>query len=227
MDEVSHAINSLKENKDPGPMGISVAFIKYNATHLIPILTHYLSNIMEYGIIPQDWKHSFIVPIPKKGNIHDVNNYRGIALQSVIPNFFDKLLTKKLRTHIAGLIPSNQHGFMESKSTTTNLLEFTQFIKEENSIGNQVDVIYFDLSKAFDRVNHKLLATKLARYSIPYSIYFTATNFIVGPLAHSFETHSSVPQGSHIGPLLFNIMTADMTECTINTNCHQLMFGVC
>lgn len=161
-------------------MGISTSFIQHNLHKLLPIIAQYLSNVMEFGIIPYEWKHSFIVPIPKKGEKHDISNYRGIALQSVIPKIFEKLLTSKLRKHLNQLIPKHQHGFVEGKSTTTNLIETTQFIQEQIHKGNQVDVIYFDFSKAFDRVNHTLLARKLAACSMPFAAYFTTMNFIIG-----------------------------------------------
>lgn len=61
-EDVLYAINSLKVNKDPGPMGISTAFIQHNLNKLLPIIAQYLSNVLEYGIIPNEWKHSYIVP---------------------------------------------------------------------------------------------------------------------------------------------------------------------
>lgn len=87
----------------------------------------------------RSWTRSscFIVPIPKKGAKAEVSNYRGIALQSMLPKNFDKLLTFKLQTHMHKLIPATQHGFMRSKGTQTNLLEKTQFIAE-NASGNQI-----------------------------------------------------------------------------------------
>lgn len=118
----------------------------------------------------------------------------------------------KLHTHLKTFIPANQQGFTKSKSTTTNLLEKSQFITESTSKGNQVDVIYFDLSKAFDVINRQILAQKLARLSMPFTLFYATMNFVIGrsnqlkvdgkPMEHTFDIHSSVPQGSHCGPLL-------------------------
>lgn len=216
-------------------MGITATFIKFNSTKLIPIIHQYYSRILEHGIIPQNWKLNFIVPIPKKGSKLDVSNYRGIALQSVLPKIFDKLLTLKLQNHMTSVIPQSQHGFTAKKGTQTNLLEITQFISENSSKGNQIDVIYFDFSKAFDVIDHSILASKLAKFSMPFSLFWTTMNFVIGrkyqmkidgiPTNHQFEIFSSVPQGSHVGPFLFNIMTSDILECTIDSNNQQLLYA--
>lgn len=98
---------------------------------------------------------------PKKGNLLDVQNYRGICQQSVIPKLFDRLLTQKLFAHVRDEIPKSQHGFIDKRSTCTNLCEMTQFIREQFKQGYQVDVVYMDFSKAFDRIDHGILARKL------------------------------------------------------------------
>lgn len=81
--EVTEAIMALKPNKHPGPIGISAHFIQFNVQNLSPLICDYLTKIMQFGVIPDDWKESYLVPIPKKGNNTLASNYRGIGLQSV------------------------------------------------------------------------------------------------------------------------------------------------
>lgn len=150
----------LDPKKDPGPMQITVAFIKHNVEKLLPIIHNIMNRTLEHGIIPAEWKKSFIIPIPKKGSKTDVKNYRGIAIQSVFPKIFDKLITSKIYHHLHSVIPFQQHGFMKNRSTTSNLLEITQFIHQNIARKNQVDVIYFDFSKAFDVLDHFKSAIK-------------------------------------------------------------------
>lgn len=80
--------------------------------------------MMEIGILPHRWKTSYITPIPKKGSLTEVENYRGIAMQSVIPKNFDTILTSKIYDHIHEIIPKTQHGFVKRRSTASNLLQF-------------------------------------------------------------------------------------------------------
>lgn len=233
--EVTDAINSLDENKDSGPMQIQAKFLKFNNATIAPILTNIFNSILETGFIPHEWKHSFITPIPKKGSSINISNYRGIAMQSCIPKLFDKLITTKIYEHVKNILPNEQHGFRPNRSTTSNLMEMTNYLHCHFNNNNQVDVIYFDYSKAFDMVDHSILATKLAKTSTPFLLYLTIMNFVINRtyqlkcngIAHDykFKIESSVPQDSHCGPLLFIIMTADIIKCIENTNVKMLLYA--
>lgn len=177
LSEVTDAIIALKPNKGHGPMGISVNFIQFNVQKLSPLICDYLTKIIQFGVIPDDWKESYLVPIPKKSNNTLASNYRGIALQSVLPKLFDRLLTRKLQSHLDQIIPPTQHGFCPNPSTITNLLHLTDFIHTEFSKGNQIDVIYFDFTKAFDTIDHCLLGRKLVERSRPFFLYLVIMFF--------------------------------------------------
>lgn len=151
-------------------MEISASFVVENAIVIAPLLTNYFNAIIKSGCLPSRWNDAYLVPIPKKGNIADVGNYRGISIQSTIPKILDKLMTEKLLPHIHPILPEQQHGFIAKKGTTTNLLEASQFIKQNIQDGESVDAIYVDLSKAFDRLNHEILARKLAGLGVPYGL---------------------------------------------------------
>lgn len=120
LEEVHASIIHLDEKKDSGPMKICVTYIKYNAAILTPILANIFNTILHTGIVPADWKNPYITPIPKKGNVNNIENYRGIAMQSVIPKLLDMLLTKRLYQHLEFAIPEVQHGFVKGKSTISN-----------------------------------------------------------------------------------------------------------
>lgn len=156
---VAKMIGELKVNKDPGPMSIPAAFLQHNVEILSPIIQNAINTITLTGNIPEDWMKSYIAPIPKKGSTIDVENYRGIAMQSCLPKILDKFITKLLYEHLGETISPNQHGFRKGKSTTTNLIELTQLL-HENAKKLQIDVIYL---KAFDQIRHDLLAAKLSK----------------------------------------------------------------
>lgn len=221
--------------KDAGPMGVSAQMIQNNIDVTAPLITKIFNSILKTGQVPTSWKTSFIVPIPKKGRHADIENYRGIALQSVIPKAFDKLLTDKLSLHTATLIPDEQHGFRQRRGTTTNLFEKTLFIHEHISAGTQVDIVYFDLSKAFDTINHRIIAKRLASVSTAITLFKTIMNFVIGrsyilkadgkQTNFKFSTESAVPQRSHLGPALFNLATSPLTTCTDGTNTKMLSYA--
>lgn len=199
-------------------MQISASFLKFNKDIAAPIIANAINTIISTGVFPEDWKSSYITPIRKKGSPMDIKNYRGIAMQSCIPKILDKHITELLYEFLGSTISNNQHGFRKGRSTTTNLLEITQFIHENAK--SQVDVIYFVFSRAFDQIRHDLLAAKLSSLSMPFTFYRLIMNFVTGRkyflkidgiVSQIFiEPKSSVPQGSHSGPVLYIIFTNNM-----------------
>lgn len=235
LEEVRKSINELSTKKDCGPMGISTEFIKYNADRLTPIFKNIFDGIMSSGRVPEIWKQSYLIPIPKKGNSTEISNYRGISIQSTIPKIFDKLLTRKILHHITPIIPPSQHGFTRARSTTTNLMCAAEFIQSHIYAGKQVDAIYFDLSKAFDRVDHHIMAMKLAKLGMPYVLVRVIMMFITNRTSivrierttqkYTFKTTSAVPQGSCCGPILFMVYCLDIPLCVRDSKVMLLSFA--
>lgn len=156
-------------------------------------------------------------------------------MQSVIPKILDRLITDKLYHHLDCLLPSQQHGFRAKRSTTTNLLEKTQYIFQHFKAATCIDVIYFDYTKAFDQVDHGILAKKLLSLSTPAPLFRVIMSFITNRTYQLkadgqakdelFATMSSVPQGSHCGPVLFLILCSDIATCVRNTNVKLSMYA--
>lgn len=126
------------------------------------------------------------------------------------------------------LIPDQQHGFRSHRSTVTNLLAVTQFYHYQINNKNQVDCITFDLSKAFDVINHFKLAIELASYSTPFTLYKVFMNYVINriyqllldgqPTDCFINSNKGVPQGSHSGPLAFLIYVIKVFNITNGTN---------
>ena len=107
------------------------------------------------------WKDSYIIPLFKSGTKSDVTNYRSITKLSAIPKMFGKLNADYFVHHTPSLLSPHQHGFQKGCSTTTNVLQLTCMINAAFSQRKQTDAIFTDFSKTFDKVNLKLLLTKL------------------------------------------------------------------
>ena len=112
------------------------------------------------------WKKSYVTPIHKSGNKRDVRNYRPISKLSLFSKIMEKIVVEQLTPAIKRFIIPNQHGFFSGRSVESNLLQFTDFILLSMEGGGQVDAIYTDFSKGFDKIDHNILIHKLERYVI-------------------------------------------------------------
>ena len=210
----------LDINKSMDPDNISAHVLKKCA---IPIAfpLHLLFNLsFKTGSLPADWKIAHIVPIHKKGDKGDIENYRPISLTSIISKLFEKCIRDELLLECQHLLHDTQHGFLPSKSCTTQLVTFSHDISVGLSSNNLIDAIYLDFAKAFDTVNHDIILQKL---KFEYNIDGLMLKFIKeylqgrkqrvvvnGTLSDIHAVKSSVPQGSILGPLLFVLFINSM-----------------
>ena len=111
------------------------------------------------GSIPAEWKLAHIVPIHKKGDKNNIENYRPISLTCIIPKIFEK----SIRDALINYIHDSQHGFLPQKSCTTQLVPFSHDISLGLNEKKLIDIIYFDFAKAFDSVNHDIILNKLKK----------------------------------------------------------------
>jgi hypothetical protein len=102
------------------------------------------------SVFPDRWKVSYVTPIFKKSRRNNVDDYPGVAILFAIPKRFELLVYRGMYNDLKKLISTNQHGFMKNRSTIADLLDL--FVLNSIEDGYQVDSVYTDFSKVFDRV---------------------------------------------------------------------------
>ena len=154
-------MQNLNVNKACDPDQIPGIVLKRCSDTLAEPLSIIFNIVYNTGIVPAEWKLANVVPVFKKGEKKSVKNYRPISLTCICSKIMERTVQEEILNRTSHLIDRRQHGFLESKSCTTNLISLVEDVafSLHNRIGT--DIIYFDFAKAFDTVNHDLLLRKL------------------------------------------------------------------
>lgn len=215
MRDIDLAIKQLPEKKAPGTDGLpAILFKKCYAQLKIPLSIIINTSIKE-SIFPSKLKEALIIPIPKKCNSVETSNHRPVSTLNTIAKIYENILYSKISSLIFNAISEHQHGFVERKSTISNLIEFCDFTAKEMT-QHQVDTIYTDIMKCFDSVNHDAIIHKLEQYLSPSLVKLLDSylrnrkNYVIyeNCISGEFSPSSGIVQGSKLSSLLF-ILTFD------------------
>ncbi len=220
-DDVCQVFIKNKRRKARGPDGVSPACLKSCADQLAPIFTQIFNRSLELCEVPSCFKRSTIIPVPKKPKITGLNDYRPVALTSVVMKSFERLVLAYLKASTGLLLDPLQFAYRANRSVDDAVNMGLHFILQHlDRPGTYVRILFVDFSSAFNTFIPDTLQNKLTQLSVPSSVCQWINSFLtdrqqlvrLGKFSSSTRTTSTgAPQGCVLSPLLFSLYT---NECT-------------
>ena len=167
-------------------------------------------EFFQSGYIPHIWKHSFLKAIHKDGDKANIENYRAVANPCIIFKLLAEIFYVNLYNVIFPSLYSEQYGFRKGHSIINNMFKFANETAETLDKGFQMDSVYLDYSKAFDKVDIDLMVRKLDHIGIRDKALTWIKSYLFGrkpavslkgSYSNWFDCTSGVAQGSHSGSL--------------------------
>ena len=160
--DIVKRLGNLNVNKSAGPDQLHPRVLKEVRNKIAYPIKKLFECSLNTNALPTDWRSGNITPIYKKGSKSAAQNYRPVCLTSIISKLLESVIRDNILNHFFtnNLFSNKQHGFLKGRSTVTQLLKILDEWTERLEEGGQIDVIYTDLEKAFDKVPHKLLIKK-------------------------------------------------------------------
>ena len=212
--EVSDLIKSIDPSKATGSDEISPKLLNIAGDSIVPSLTKLINLSLLTCKVPQLWKEANVLPLYKKGDHSDINNYRPVSILPCASKILERIVFKNVFNYLRddNLITPHQSGFMPGDGTINQLTYLYNVFAEALDKKKKVQVVFCDISKAFDRCWHEGILYKLKLLGIGGNVIKWFQDYlnqryqrvvVRGQSSEKGLIQAGVPQGSVLGPLLF------------------------
>jgi hypothetical protein len=235
-EEIIEAVKLLKCNKAPGPDGVIAEMIKIGAPVTVDFLVKLFNHVFATGVYPREWAKAIVVPIHKKGNVNEPDNYRGVSLINIISKCYTSILNRRLNTWLQNSekIVENQAGFRKNYSTTDNIFTLHSVVQKCMNIkGRKLYVAFVDLKRAFDSVNHELLLEVVNTEGVKGKFFLSLKSMYESLIScvrsgtecsEYFDCPVGVRQGCVLSPTLFSVFINQLANSVNESGIHGVQF---
>ncbi|KAM9834742.1 probable RNA-directed DNA polymerase from transposon X-element isoform X11 [Syngnathus typhle] len=218
-EEVPQMFRRQKTRKAPGPDGVSPSCLKVCAEQLAPTFARIFNRSLELCEVPSCFKSSTIVPVAKKPAITGLNDYRPVALTSVVTKSFERLVLKDVT---GPLLDPLQCAYRANRSVDDAVNRGLHYILHHlDTPGMYTRILFVDFSLAFNTIAPDILQQKLIQLAVPASTCQWITSFLTnrrqrvrlgGITSDTRTTNIGAPQGCVLSPMLFSLYTNDFSS---------------
>ena len=221
-EEIQKGLKALKNKKAVGIDNILNEEIKATFSIFKNIYKKIFNLILDTGIFPEIWADGLIIPLFKKGQKNDPNNYRGITLISCLSKFFTIILNNRLKIVVEKILSEIQAGFRPGYSTLDHIFSLYCIFILYKRMNKPLYMAFIDYQKAFDTIWRAGLWYKLMKQGISGKFLNVIKNmyqksksrvFLHGEKSNSFPAETGVKQGDILSPLLFALYINDLEKC--------------
>ena len=212
--EIKDAIRSLKHGKAPGIDCIQAEILQADIDSSADALHGLIKDIWESEILPEDWQKGLIIKLPKKGDLSNCDNWRGITLLSVPGKTLCKVILKRLETVIDLKLREEQAGFRRKRGCIDQIFALRNILEQCAEWNEQIHLNFVDFKKAFDSLHREAIWKILGSYGIPeklikiikiFYLNYECSVVLGEKISNWFSVETGVRQGCILSPLLFLI----------------------
>ena len=235
VNEIKTAIKHLKSNKASGLDNLPPEIFKTYPHTVAKILEPLFKKVWDSGHIPSEWKKGLIIKLPKKGDLTECHNWRGITLLNTICKVLATIIYNRLKEELEPKMRPEQAGFRPNKSCADHINTLRIIVEQSVEFGSPLQLVFMDFQQAFDTLAHNAIWKALKEKGVPQkmvnitkAIYDQSTCNVLhkNQISETIPVLNGVKQGSVLSPLLFNV-TLVYVVSKASKNSAGIRWGLC